>query len=268
VNERVEHLAEGVTLHLGDCLEIMRELPDASIDMVLADPPYGSTQNPWDSVIPFEPMWEQLWRVCKGAVVFTAMQPFSSALVMSQPKQFKHEWVWEKNKATGHLNAKKAPMRAHELVLVFAQGAVPYHPQMTDGHEPGHAATRRTYTPNYGAQRPTDYGGSTKRYPRSVQRFDIINNDDPEKEHPTQKPVPLFEYLIKTYSSPEATVLDFCMGSGTTGVACANTGRNFIGIEKDAGYFDIACRRIEAAPREHDIFVAAPKPAKQEALDV
>lgn len=231
----------------GDCLQALNSLRNKSVDLVLADPPYGSTQNPWDSVIPFEPMWEQLWRVCKGAVVFTAMQPFSSALVMSQPKQFKHEWVWEKNKATGHLNAKKAPMRAHELVLVFAQGAVPYHPQMTDGHEPGHAATRRTYTPNYGAQRPTDYGGSTKRYPRSVQRFDIINNDDPEKEHPTQKPVPLFEYLIETYSSPEATVLDFCMGSGTTGVACANTRRNFIGIEKDAGYFDIACKRLGLA---------------------
>ena len=231
----------------GDAIEMMRELPSASIDLVLTDVPYGSTQNPWDTVIPFEPMWEQIWRVCKGPAVFTAMQPFSSALVMSQPKQFKHEWVWEKNKATGHLNAKKAPMRAHELVLVFAQGAVPYHPQMTDGHEPGHAATRRTYTPNYGAQRPTDYGGSTKRYPRSVQRFDIINNDDPEKEHPTQKPVLLFEYLIQTYSSYGAAVLDFCMGSGTTGIACQNTGRDFYGIELNAEYFDLAVRRLCAS---------------------
>jgi len=126
----------------GDALAVMKTLPDQSVDLVLTDPPYGSTQNPWDSPIPFVPMWSEVWRVCKGPAVFTAMQPFSSALVMSQPKQFKHEWVWEKNKATGHLNAKKAPMRAHELVLVFAQGAVLYHPQMTDGHAPMNGYTQ------------------------------------------------------------------------------------------------------------------------------
>ncbi len=228
----------------GDCLAILPTLEAQSVDLVLVDLPYGSTQNPWDTPIPFAPMWTEVWRVCKGAAVFTAMQPFSSALVMSQPNCFKHEWVWEKNKATGHLNAKKAPMRAHELALVFAAKTLPYNPQMTDGHEPGHAATRRTYTPNYGAQRPTEYGGSTKRYPRSVQRFAIVNNDSPEKEHPTQKPVELMAYLIETYSSPGQTVLDFCMGSGTTGVACQQTGRNFIGIESDAGYYAIAAKRL------------------------
>lgn len=228
----------------GDCLTVLPTLESQSVDLVLVDVPYGSTQNAWDTVIPFQPMWAEIWRVCKGAAVFTAMQPFSSALVMSQPKFFKHEWVWEKNKATGHLNAKKAPMRAHELVLVFAARGMVYNPQMTDGHEPAHAATRRTYTPNYGAQRPTEYGGSTQRYPRSVQQFPIINNDSPEKEHPTQKPVPLMAYLIETYSNPGDTVLDFCMGSGTTGVACQQTGRSFIGVEQDRAYYDIAARRL------------------------
>lgn len=228
----------------GDCMTILPTLDTQSVDLVLVDVPYGSTRNPWDTVIPFEPMWAEIWRICKGAAVFTAMQPFSSALVMSQPKFFKHEWVREKNKATGHLNAKKAPMRAHELILAFAARGMTYNPQMTDGHEPGHAATRRTYTPNYGAQRPTDYGGSTQRYPRSVQQFPIINNDSPDKEHPTQKPVPLMAYLIETYSNPGDTVLDFCMGSGTTGVACQQTGRNFIGIEQDPKYYSIAARRL------------------------
>lgn len=257
-----------VELIEGDCLEVMRTLRPQSVDLVLVDVPYGSTQNAWDSVIPFEPMWEAIWRVCRGPAVFTAMQPFSSALVMSQARHFKHEWVWEKNKATGHLNAKKAPMRAHELVQVFGIGTVPYFPQMTDGHEPGHAATRRTYTPNYGAQRPTDYGRSTQRYPRSVQRFDILNNDSPEKEHPTQKPVELMAYLIETYSLPGQTVLDFCMGSGTTGVACQQTNRNFIGIEQDAAYFTIAERRLgftamkEALRDSIDHFVTARQAAE------
>lgn len=228
----------------GDAIEVMQCLPSASVDLVLVDPPYGQTQNPWDTVIPFQPMWAEIWRVCTGAAVFTAMQPFSSALVMSQVRHFKHEWVWEKNKATGHLNAKKSPMRAHELALVFAAGACPFTPQMTFGHEPGHAAKRRTYTPNYGAQRPTEYGGSTKRYPRSVQRFDILNNDSPDRIHPTQKPVELIEYLVRTYSAQGQTVLDFCMGSGTTGVACRNLGRRFIGVEQDADYFKAAQARL------------------------
>jgi site-specific DNA-methyltransferase (adenine-specific) len=228
----------------GDCLTILPALPANSIDLVCADPPYEATRNPWDAAIPFDAMWRELWRVCRGAVVLTAMQPFSSALVMSQVQHFKHEWVWHKNKATGHLNAKKAPMRAHEVALVFCRGALPYFPQMTDGHEPGHYAVRRTFTPNYGAQVPTEYGGSTQRYPRSVIDFPIVNNDDPKKVHPTQKPVELFEYLIRTYSEPGQVVLDFCMGSGTTGVAAVAAGREFIGIEKDDGYFAAASKRL------------------------
>lgn len=231
-------------LYAGDALQVMAGIPAKSVDAVICDPPYGSTRNAWDQVIPFDDMWKEVWRVCKGAVVFTCIQPFTSALVMSQVKKFRHEWVWEKNKATGHLNAKKAPMRAHESVVVFSEGPCPYYPQMTDGHEPGNFAVRRTYTSNYGSQRPTEYGGSTLRYPRSVQQFDIINNDDPEKVHPTQKPVELFEYLVKTYSLPGETVLDFSMGSGTTGVACRRTGREFIGIDLSNKYVEIASGRI------------------------
>lgn len=232
----------------GDCLSEMPRLQDGSVDLVLCDPPYGTTRNAWDAVIPFAPMWAEIWRLCPlGAVVLTASQPFSSALVMSQAASFRHEWIWEKNKASGHLNAKKQPLKAHEQVLVFGKSAPAYYPQMTDGHEPGHFATQRTYTPNYGAQVPTEYGGSTKRYPRSVQKVPVVNNDSPERFHPTQKPTDLMEYLIQTYSRPGAVVLDFAMGSGTTGVACVNTGRSFIGIEKDPAYFDIAQARIAAA---------------------
>lgn len=223
---------------------MMATLPNQSIDLIACDPPYGQTQNSWDSVIPFEEMWKQVWRVCRGPAVFTAIQPFSSALVMSQVRYFRHEWVWKKNKATGHLNAKKAPMRAHELVLVFSKDTPAYFPQMTTGHAPGNFAIRRTYTPNYGAQRPTEYGGSTERYPISVQEFPIVNNDSPEKVHPTQKPVELFEYLIRTYSREGDTVLDFCCGSGTTGIACRRTSRSFIGIDDDPTFTAIAQHRI------------------------
>ncbi len=234
-------------LFRGDCLDILPTLPDGCVDLVLTDPPYGQTQNPWDIEIDLARLWPELWRVCRGAVAMTAIQPFASTLVGSQVRHFRHEWIWEKNKATGHLNAKRAPMRAHELVLVFAKAAPLYRPQMTDGHEPGHAATRRAFTPNYGAQRPTSYGGSTQRYPRSVLRFPIVNNADPGKVHPTQKPEGLMAYFVRTYAPEGGTVLDFAMGSGTTGVAAVNTGRNFIGIERDPGYFEIAERRIYEA---------------------
>lgn len=229
----------------GDCLQVMPTFEAGSVDLILTDLPYGTTQNEWDAVIPFEPMWREFWRLCPdGAVVLTAAQPFASALVMSQPQFFKHDWIWEKNKATGHLNAKKMPMRAHEHVLVFCRGACPYYPQMTEGHKPGNYAMRRTYTPNYGAQRPTEYGGSTQRYPRSVQQFAVVNNDSPERVHPTQKPLALIEYLLATYSQPGQTVLTATAGSGTVAVACRNLGRNNISIEKDPEMYDIAERRL------------------------
>jgi site-specific DNA-methyltransferase (adenine-specific) len=229
----------------GDCLAVMATLPAGSVDLVLVDVPYGQTQNKWDRVVPFDPMWREIWRVCTGAAVFTAKQPFSSELVLSQRQHFKHEWVWEKNKATGHLNAKKAPMQAHEVALVFSRGACPYWPQMTDGHKPMHAYVQTSNGENYGNTKRPSGGGSTRRYPRSVQRFDVVNNDSPEKVHPTQKPVDMLAYYIETYSQRGATVLDFCMGSGSTGVACRQTGRNFIGIEADPEYFEVARARIE-----------------------
>ena len=235
------------TLIQAECLEAMKHLPTGSVDMVLCDLPYGTTQNKWDSVIPFDALWEQYKRVCKGPVVLTASQPFTSAVVMSNPEWFRHEWVWEKNKASGHLNAKRRPMRAHEDILVFARTQPAYNPQMTDGHRPGNYAKRASQSSNYGAAGSTEYGGSTQRYPRSVLQFPVVNNDDPNKTHPTQKPVALMEYLIRTYTERGQVVLDNTMGSGTTGVACINTGRRFIGIEREANYFDIACERVADA---------------------
>ena len=236
-----------IRLMLGDCLDRMREIETGSVGMVLADLPYGTTQNAWDNVIPLEPLWKEYWRVCRGAVVLTAAMPFAAVLVSSCIKEFRHDLVWRKNKSTGHLNAKKAPMRAHESVLIFGRGT--YNPQMTNGHKPANSVIKQGInSPNYGAQKPSgEYGGQTTRYPVSVLDFPIVNNDDPEKVHPTQKPVALFEYLIRTYSNEGDVVLDNTMGSGTTGVACVNMRRSFIGIEKDETYFAIAERRIAEA---------------------
>lgn len=223
-----------VTLWPCDVFEALSWIPDNTFDAVITDPPYGSTQNPWDSVIPIGPMFAALTRVCRGAIVLTAIQPYASALVCSRTDLFRHEWIWTKNKGTGHLNAKKGPLRYHESVLVFGPPGTTYNPQMTEGHKPGNYAKRTTFTPNYGAQRESEpYGGQTQRYPRSVQHFDILNNDSPERLHPTQKPVALFEYLIRTYTNPGDHVLDFCAGSGTTGLAAIQNGRSVTLIEND-----------------------------------
>lgn len=239
------------TLYRGDCLEQFLNIPDKSIDLVLTDPPYGTTACKWDSVIPFEPMWKQVWRVLNphGAAVFTASQPFTSALVMSQIEACKYEWVWEKTTPTGHLNAKRRPMRAHENILVFARGTCPYAPQKTKGHKRKVSSAKHKRN-SQKAECYSDYGlssyDSTERYPRSVVHF----SSDKQKHafHPTQKPVALMEYLIKTYTNEGDTVLDFTMGSGTTGVAAKNLGRNFIGIERDEKYFEIAKNRILNIP--------------------
>lgn len=235
-----------VSLMTGDCLSLLPEIPDQSIDLVLVDLPYGSTRNSWDAVIPFKPMWDEIWRVCRGPAVFTAIQPFSSALVMSQLQHFRHEWVWEKNKATGHLNAKKAPMRAHEVALVFSRGRCTYNPQMTDGHQPMNCYRQTSNGSNYGSTTRPSGGGSTLRYPRSVQKFAVVNNDSTERVHPTQKPVELMEFLIRTYSDKGAAVLDFAMGSGSTGIAALRAGRRFVGIEKDQTYAKAAMDNIIA----------------------
>lgn len=236
-------------LYLGDCLDILPTLPSGSVDLVLCDLPYGTTQNAWDSVLPLVPLWREYWRLLRdgGAIVLSTMQPFTSTLVQSQMARFKYEWIWEKNKATGHLNAKKQPLRAHESILVFYDRQCVYNPQKTQG-KPYAAHGGASALNNYGDFRAIREGSADgSRYPRSVIEFPVHNNDDPGETHPTQKPVPLFEYLIRTYTHEGAVVLDNTMGSGTTGVAAANTDRRFIGIEKEPPYFEIAQRRIADA---------------------
>lgn len=230
----------------GDCLELMKSIPDASVDMILCDLPYGTTACKWDSVIPFDALWEQYERICIGPIVLTAQTPFDKVLGASNIKLLKYEWVWEKTHPTGYLNAKRAPMKAHENVLVFYKRQPIYNPIKTIGHKRKTATKRHDFAETYGKQTfdelPYD---STERYPRSVLVFP--SDKQTSKLHPTQKPVALMEYLIRTYTNEGMTVLDNCMGSGTTGVACANTGRNFIGIEMDEKYFQIAKDRIQKA---------------------
>jgi site-specific DNA-methyltransferase (adenine-specific) len=223
----------------GDCLEKMKDISDKSIDMVLCDLPYGTTQNKWDFVIPFEPMWEQFTRVTKenSAIVLFGSQPFTSALVMSNVQMFKYEWIWVKNNATGHLNAKRKPMSIFEDVLVFSFGSPVYNPQ---GLVPFNKKVKRGHNGNnYGVSGKENFQEFTN-YPLDILCFDTDTN----KLHPTQKPVALLEYLIKTYTTEGENVLDNCMGSGSTGVACKNTNRNFIGIERELEYFKIAEKRI------------------------
>ena len=234
---------------LGDCLERMKEIPDSSVDMVLTDPPYGTTACKWDAIIPLEPMWEQLKRVIKpnGAIVMTASQPFTSSLVMSNPKLFKYEWIWEKSKASNFIQVKYQPLKNFESVLVFCKNKTTYNPQMVDGesYKP-RAGKKKTEVYNEIPNHTFRNGSDGKRYPKAIQYFKTSESEG-KVQHPTQKPIALFEYLIKTYTNEGETVLDFAMGSGTTGVACKNLNREFIGIEKDEKYFEIARARIEAA---------------------
>lgn len=246
-----------INLIQGDCLDLLRTLPDNSIDMILCDLPYGTTACKWDTVIPFEPLWEQYRRIAKrsAAIVLTASQPFTSALVMSAPDLFKYAWVWEKSRATGHVHAKNKPMKKHEDVLVFSKGVtlhagqsgrrMMYAPQgLTRKEAPtvrragGAAQTVMGARPSH-----RDTVQEFEGYPHTLLKF----ASEGRTLHPTQKPVALMEYLIKTYTDEGDTVLDNCMGSGTTGVACVNTGRNFIGIEMDEKYFEIARNRIQSA---------------------
>ena len=231
-----------IELMQGDCLEKMKDIPDKSIDMILCDLPYGTTACKWDTIIPFEPLWEQYKRIIKdnGAIVLTASQPFTSALVMSNIKMFKYCWVWNKAKAANYVNAKKQPLKIHEDIAVFCKGNN-YNPQKTIGKfrkKGGYTVNREVAV----AQNPTVSFNDTY-YPKSILNFSVAGNKD-STLHPTQKPVALFEYLIKTYTNEGDLVLDNCMGSGTTGVACVNLNRDFIGIEKDENYFKIAEQRI------------------------
>ena len=226
----------------------MKTLPDKSIDAIITDLPYGTTACKWDSIIPFAPMWEQVKRLLKprGVFVTTASQPFTSKLVCSNLEWFKYEWIWEKGKATGFLSANRAPLKAHENICVFSFGGNTYNPQMEAGkqHKSGRKNTKE-YSEVYGEIKDS-LCERENYYPRTV--FYKAHETNPQ--HPTQKPVALYEYLIRTYTNEGDTVLDFVMGSGTTGVACVNTGRNFIGIELDAGYFAIAEKRIAQARQQ------------------
>lgn len=229
----------------GECLEEMAKLPDNSVDMVMTDPPYGTTACKWDSIIPLEPMWEQLKRVIKpnGAIVMTASQPFTTTLIASNMKMFKYCWVWEKNFSTNFFHAKRQPLRKHEDILCFYQKPGRYYPIKSTEHPPTQSAKGSSPGKLWHGENNRDYaGGDTERYPTSILGFDAV--DPKQRIHPTQKPVALMEYLIKTYTNEGDTVLDFTMGSGTTGVACACLNRNFVGIEKDDKYFEIAKRRI------------------------
>lgn len=231
-----------VQLISGDCLDVMPRLPAASVDLILCDLPYGTTQNKWDSVIPLEALWAQYWRIAKpnAAIVLTAAQPFTSALVMSARESFRYDWTWRKPKGTGHLNAKKQPMRDKEDVCVFYREQPTYNPQFTIG-KPYKDRSGKGQSTNYGADKCTGNDSDGRRYPKQVIEFGVVERGT---VHPTQKPVALMEYLIRTYTNPGDLVLDNCMGSGTTGVACNNTDRNFIGIERDPDYFAICQRRI------------------------
>lgn len=236
-----------INLQKGDCLELMKDIPDNSVDLILCDLPYGTTACKWDSVIPFGPLWGQYSRICKGAIVLTAAQPFTSALVMSNTNGFRYSWVWDKANSTGFLNAKKQPLRQTEDILVFGK-SVTYNPIMEVRGKPRKKGgyIKGTGTENYGDFESVE-SFNNEYYPTNLLR--ISNAARKGKMHPTQKPVALMEYLIRTYSNEGDIVLDNCMGSGTTGVACVNTGRNFIGIEKDREYFKIARRRIREAQR-------------------
>ena len=231
---------------LGDCLERMKEIPDGSVDLILADPPYQTTSCAWDSIIPLDQMWEQLKRVIKpnGAIVMTASQPFTTSLIASNIREFKYCWVFEKSLPVGHGYAKFRPMSNHEDIAVFGKGRITYNPQMTPRDKP-RPYTRKSASLS-GASSMASHDGKTRllkdKYPVTIQRFNTSIQRG--KVHPTQKPIALMEYLINTYTNEGETVLDFVMGSGTTGLAAKNLNRKFIGIEKDAGYFEIAKQRL------------------------
>ncbi len=243
------------TLYHGDCLAILPTLEPQSVDAVICDPPYGTTACKWDSIIPFAPMWEGIKRVLKprGAVVLFGSQPFTSALVMSNPAWFRYEWVWRKNFSTGFANAHKQPLRNHENILVFYTGSGTYNPvkQQSISAEALRQAARGAIRHRSGKQSAhtnivmVDAPFNGEVFPTTVQDFDCVPRQ--HVIHDTQKPLALLEYLVRTYTDPGDTVLDFTMGSGTTGHACMNLGRAFVGIEQDAAYFAIAQARIDAA---------------------
>lgn len=235
-----------IVIKQGDCLELMKELPNESIDMILCDLPYGTTQNKWDSVIPLELLWKEYQRVAKqnSAIVLTSQGLFTAQLILSNPKLYKYKWVWEKSKPTNFLNAKKQPLRKHEDVCVFYKKQPVYHPQMTKGEPYDKGVRKDQRTGSYGKFHPAHIKSSGDRYPVDVVYFKTAESEG-DVIHSTQKPITMLEYFIKTYTNENDVVLDNCMGSGSTGVACINTNRRFIGYELDENYFNIAKERLE-----------------------
>ncbi len=248
-------------IYLGDCLDLLPKVSNNSIDMILCDLPYNKTQNSWDILIDLNLLWPEYERIIKnnGVIALTSIQPFTSLLVNSNLKLFKYELIWEKNKSTGFLNAKKMPLRNHENILIFYKELPTYNPQKTTGHNPVNSYTKNTSDgSNYGKTKiGVKGGGQTDRYPKSIIKFKVVNNDNSGKDklHPTQKPVPLFEYLIKTYSNEEDIILDNCIGSGTTAISSMNLNRKFIGIEKEEKYVDITCERIIKSIKEKNSLI-------------
>lgn len=241
-------ITENYQLMFGDCLERMKEVPSGSVDMILTDPPYGTTQNKWDSVINLEDMWKEVWRVLKpnGACVLFSAQPYTSILVTSQIKFYKYEWVWVKNLKTGNLNARRMPMGGHETLQVFYKKPPTYNPQKRKRTTEVKSGNKfNSKTTNYGNQREDylDRQSDEISPDTALLQFKCVHNSS-GKVHPTQKPVDLLEYLIKTYTNENEVVLDFTMGSGSTGVASLNTNRKFLGIEMNEGYFNIGVNRI------------------------
>ncbi|MEY4381656.1 MAG: Flavobacterium phage vB FspS mumin9 [Bacteroidota bacterium] len=235
-----------------DCFDVFPFIDDKSVNLILCDLPYGTTACKWDSVLPFDKLWKEYERIIKdnGAIVLTASQPFTSALVMSNPKMFKYEWIWKKTRYSGNLNATRMPLKAHENILVFAKGKAPYYPIKTDA--PEHLIDKRKNVNPSIVKDGGAYNGSKgftnirkkddgTRYPTTVQEFKNPNNNS---LHPTQKPLELMKYLIKTYSKEDDIVMDNCMGSNTTGLACKELNRQYIGIEKDKNYYDVSVSRV------------------------
>jgi len=247
-------------LYKGDCLEVMKSISDNSIDAIITDPPYGTTACKWDSVIDFDLMWQQLNRIIKpnGAIVLFGSEPFSSALRVSNIKNYKYDWVWDKRSSTNPMLAKIMPIKCHEVISVFGLNKVNYYPQMTEKSKDTIKRQNRKQNTNIIVSEHYSHKRVLQKnklgYPKSVQYFKKEVNNQYKKPivHPTQKPVALMEYLVKTYTNENETVLDFTMGSGSTGVACVNTNRKFIGIEMDDKYFSIAEQRIKEA--EYKLF--------------
>lgn len=243
---------QNVCLYQGDCLEIMKRIPDGSVDAIICDPPYGMTDCKWDSIIPFDALWHEYRRIIKpkGNCILFGNQPFTTAMIDSNRREYSHMWYWQKNAPTGHLNAKRQPLRIIEDAVVFVLDRKPGAKRATYNPQGVTACSRTKVERDSGGQvykkvPPKTYLQTTTGYPKNLMIFDKPSTT--ERTHPTQKPVDMLEYLVRTYTNKGETVLDSCMGSGSTGVACVNTGRRFIGIELEKKYYEIAKQRIHDA---------------------